>query len=101
MKAILVICICWTYHRKSKRAFRKLGLLDTGPPLITNHSFEVWCRFNTIGVSDGISMGTDGMSFSLQSRDLIADSIETVMRAQWYDGLVALPGTQKMSKTNA
>src|SRR5262245_33256648 len=42
-------------------------------------------RFNTIGVSDGISMGTDGMSYSLQSRDLIADSIETVMAAQWYD----------------
>ena len=42
-------------------------------------------RFNTIGVSDGISMGTDGMSFSLQSRDLIADSIETIMGAQWYD----------------
>lgn len=41
-------------------------------------------RFNTIGVSDGISMGTDGMSFSLQSRDLIADSVETVMGAQWY-----------------
>ena len=43
----------------------------------------VGMRFNTIGVSDGISMGTDGMSFSLQSRDLIADSIETVMSAQW------------------
>ena len=43
----------------------------------------VGLRFNTIGVSDGISMGTDGMSFSLQSRDLIADSIETVMNAQW------------------
>jgi len=52
-------------------------------------------RFNTIGVSDGISMGTDGMSFSLQSRDLIADSIETVMGAQWYDGLIALPGCDK------
>jgi len=39
--------------------------------------------FNTIGVSDGISMGTDGMSYSLQSRDIIADSIETVMCAQW------------------
>ena len=49
-------------------------------------------RFNTIGVSDGISMGTDGMSFSLQSRDLIADSIETVMGAQWYDANIALPG---------
>ena len=52
-------------------------------------------RFNTIGVSDGISMGTDGMSFSLQSRDLIADSIETVMGAQWYDALIALPGCDK------
>src|SRR6266516_119684 len=52
-------------------------------------------RFNTIGVSDGISMGTDGMSFSLQSRDLIADSIETIMAAQWYDALVALPGCDK------
>ncbi|TPV92626.1 MAG: dihydroxy-acid dehydratase [Myxococcales bacterium FL481] len=52
-------------------------------------------RFNTIGVSDGISMGTDGMSYSLQSRDLIADSIETVMSAQWYDALVALPGCDK------
>src|SRR5216684_7482486 len=52
-------------------------------------------RFNTIGVSDGISMGTDGMSFSLQSRDLIADSIETVMTAQWYDALVTIPGCDK------
>jgi dihydroxy-acid dehydratase len=52
-------------------------------------------RFNTIGVSDGISMGTDGMSFSLQSRDLIADSIETIMSGQWYDALVTLPGCDK------
>lgn len=52
-------------------------------------------RFNTIGVSDGISMGTEGMSFSLQSRDLIADSIETIMSGQWYDGLVTLPGCDK------
>eukprot|EP00559_Dactyliosolen_fragilissimus_P009538 CAMPEP_0184863722 /NCGR_PEP_ID=MMETSP0580-20130426/12180_1 /TAXON_ID=1118495 /ORGANISM="Dactyliosolen fragilissimus" /LENGTH=607 /DNA_ID=CAMNT_0027362207 /DNA_START=110 /DNA_END=1933 /DNA_ORIENTATION=- len=52
-------------------------------------------RFNTIGVSDGISMGTTGMRFSLQSRDLIADSIETTMGAQWYDGLIALPGCDK------
>ena len=52
-------------------------------------------RFNTIGVSDGISMGTDGMSFSLQSRDLIADSIETVMTAQWYDANISIPGCDK------
>ena len=51
----------------------------------------VGMRFNTIGVSDGISMGTDGMSFSLQSRDLIADSIETVMAAQWYDANISHP----------
>lgn len=55
----------------------------------------VGMRFNTVGVSDGISMGTDGMSYSLQSRDLIADSIETIMGAHWYDGLIALPGCDK------
>jgi dihydroxy-acid dehydratase len=52
-------------------------------------------RFNTIGVSDGISMGTEGMSFSLQSRDLIADSIETMMAAHWYDANISLPGCDK------
>ncbi|MGE0608014.1 MAG: dihydroxy-acid dehydratase [Pirellulales bacterium] len=55
----------------------------------------VGMRFNTVGVSDGISMGTEGMSYSLQSRDLIADSIETVMGGQWYDGLVTIPGCDK------
>jgi dihydroxy-acid dehydratase len=52
-------------------------------------------QFNTIGVSDGISMGTIGMRYSLQSRDLIADSIETVMGGQWYDGNISLPGCDK------
>jgi dihydroxy-acid dehydratase len=52
-------------------------------------------RFNTIGVSDGIANGTDGMSYSLQSRDLIADSIETVMAAQWYDANISIPGCDK------
>lgn len=55
----------------------------------------VGMRFNTIGVSDGISMGTDGMSYSLQSRDIIADSIETVMSAQWYDANISIPGCDK------
>ncbi|OHB79909.1 MAG: dihydroxy-acid dehydratase [Planctomycetes bacterium RBG_16_64_10] len=55
----------------------------------------VGMRFNTVGVSDGISMGTSGMSYSLQSRDIIADSIETVMQAQWYDACIALPGCDK------
>ncbi|HVS65988.1 MAG TPA: dihydroxy-acid dehydratase [Thermoanaerobaculia bacterium] len=56
---------------------------------------SIGLRFNTVGVSDGISMGTEGMSYSLPSRDLIADSIETVMGAQWYDACVAIPGCDK------
>jgi dihydroxy-acid dehydratase len=55
----------------------------------------VGMRFNTIGVSDAISMGTEGMSYSLQSRDLIADSVETVLKAQWYDAAISLPGCDK------
>ncbi|KAK9084596.1 hypothetical protein Sjap_025007 [Stephania japonica] len=64
----------------------KRGVQDSG---------MVGLRFNTIGVSDAISMGTRGMCYSLQSRDLIADSIETVMAAQWYDGNVSIPGCDK------
>jgi dihydroxy-acid dehydratase len=52
-------------------------------------------RFNMIGVSDGMSMGTDGMSYSLQSREVIADSIETIMSSQWYDANISLPGCDK------
>ncbi len=55
----------------------------------------VGMRFNTIGVSDGIAMGTEGMSYSLPSRDLIADSIETMMRAHWYDAAISIPGCDK------
>lgn len=55
----------------------------------------VGMRFNTIGVSDGTTNGTSGMAYSLQSRDLIADSIETVVAAQFYDGLIAIPGCDK------
>lgn len=55
----------------------------------------VGLRFNTIGVSDGISMGTRGMSYSLPSREIIADSVETVLGAQWYDGAVVIPGCDK------
>ncbi|MCG2588653.1 dihydroxy-acid dehydratase [Rhodohalobacter sulfatireducens] len=51
--------------------------------------------FHTIGVSDGISMGTQGMKFSLPSRDIIADSIETVMQAQWYDANISVVGCDK------
>ena len=52
-------------------------------------------RFNTVGVSDAISMGTVGMRYSLQSREIIADSVETVMGGQWYDGNVCIPGCDK------
>ncbi len=55
----------------------------------------VGLNFYTIGVSDGISMGTDGMRYSLVSRDIIADSIETNAGAEWYDGIVALVGCDK------
>ena len=64
----------------------KLGVQEAG---------LVGMRFNTVGVSDGISMGTRGMSYSLQSRDLIADSIETIMGGQWYDANVSIPGCDK------
>lgn len=55
----------------------------------------VGLNFYTIGVSDGISMGTEGMKYSLQSRDIIADSIETVMSAQWYDANISIAGCDK------
>jgi dihydroxy-acid dehydratase len=73
-------------HLMDLAAEVKAGVQDAG---------MVAFRFNTIGVSDGISMGTEGMSYSLQSRDLIADSIETVMGGQWYDGNISLPGCDK------
>ena len=52
-------------------------------------------RYNAVGVSDAISMGTGGMRYSLQSRDLIADSVETVAAAQFYDGVVTIAGCDK------
>jgi dihydroxy-acid dehydratase len=73
-------------HLNDLAAVAKRGVVDAG---------LVGMRFNTIGVSDGMSMGTDGMSYSLQSRDLIADSIETVMSAQWYDANISIPGCDK------
>jgi dihydroxy-acid dehydratase len=72
-----------------------LGLLADAVQAGARAAGLVAFRFFTIGVSDGISMGTEGMSYSLQSRDLIADSIETVMSAQWYDANVSIPGCDK------
>ncbi len=91
-KAQVGIASCWfegnpcNMHLLDLGAEVKAGVQEAG---------LVGFRFNTIGVSDGISMGTEGMSYSLQSRDLIADSIETVMGGQWYDALVAIPGCDK------
>ncbi len=91
-KAQVGICSMWyegntcNMHLDKLAAHVKEGVQAAG---------LVGLRFNTIGVSDGLSMGTDGMSYSLPSRDLIADSIETVMGAQWYDALVTVPGCDK------
>ena len=73
-------------HLNDLAAHVKTGVQDAG---------LVGMRFNTIGVSDGTTNGTSGMAYSLQSRDLIADSIETVVAAQFYDGLIAIPGCDK------
>lgn len=61
---------------------------------VWNHNL-VGLKFHTIGISDGITNGTDGMRFSLVSRDVIADSIETVCGGHYYDALIALPGCDK------
>jgi dihydroxy-acid dehydratase len=91
-KAQVGIAACWFEGNPCN-----MHLLDLGAEVAAGVRAAdlVGLRFNTIGVSDGISMGTEGMSYSLPSRDLIADSIETVMRAQWYDALVAIPGCDK------
>jgi len=73
-------------HLNDLAAHAKTGVVDSG---------LVGMRFNTIGVSDGTTNGTSGMAYSLQSRDIIADSIETVVSAQFYDGLIAIPGCDK------
>src|SRR5436189_5828340 len=91
-KAQVGICSMWyegntcNMHLDTLAEYVKEGVQAAG---------LVGLRFNTIGVSDGISMGTDGMSYSLPSRDLIADSIETVVGAQWYDAVVTIPGCDK------
>ena len=87
-KAQVGICSMWY---DGNTCNMHLGGLATVVREAVNGADLVGLRFNTIGVSDGISMGTRGMSYSLPSRDLIADSIETVVSAQWYDALVAIP----------
>jgi len=71
------------------------SLADSVKKSVDNVKDLIGLRFYTIGVSDGISMGTDGMRYSLVSRDVIADSIETNAGAQYYDGLITIPGCDK------
>ncbi|MCL4143146.1 UNVERIFIED_CONTAM: hypothetical protein GTU68_060056 [Idotea baltica] len=73
-------------HLNSLAVRVKSGVTDAG---------SIGLVFHTIGVSDGMSMGTTGMKYSLPSRDIIADSIETVVSAQWYDGVIAVVGCDK------
>ncbi len=91
-KAQVGICSVWFEGNTCN-----MHLLDLGAKVKegVGEAGLVGLRFNTIGVSDAISMGTEGMCYSLQSREIIADSIETVMGAQWYDGLIAVPGCDK------
>ena len=91
-KAQVGICSVWYEGNPCNMHLNRLG--DEAKRGVVEAGL-VGMRFNTIGVSDGISMGTEGMSYSLQSREIIADSIETVMGAQWYDGLLAIPGCDK------
>lgn len=92
-KAQVGIVSCWFSGNPCNMHLRELG--DEVKSAVNGSGEMVGMQFGTIGVSDGLSMGTDGMSFSLPSRDLIADSIETVMGAQWYDACVTIPGCDK------
>ncbi|RAO71300.1 uncharacterized protein BHQ10_007312 [Talaromyces amestolkiae] len=74
-----------------------MHLLDLGKTVkkaITDRGSIAW-QYNTVGVSDGITMGTEGMRFSLQTRELIADSVETVTCAQYHDANICIPGCDK------
>ena len=86
------ICSMW-YQGNPCNA--KLNLLSEKIESSVNQQNLLGLQFNTIGISDGISMGTSGMKYSLPSRDLISDSIETVMRGMHYDSLVCIPGCDK------
>jgi dihydroxy-acid dehydratase len=71
-----------------------LGLGQRAKASLSNAGVIAY-QFGTVGVSDGISMGTRGMSYSLQSRDLIADQVETAAGGHWLDGMVVIPGCDK------
>ncbi|WP_247004015.1 dihydroxy-acid dehydratase [Candidatus Karelsulcia muelleri] len=72
-----------------------LNLLSKEAKKSINKNNMIGFQFNTIGVSDGMTMGTEGMKYSLPSREIIADSIESVVKAQHYDGIIGIPGCDK------
>ncbi|MGX7592776.1 dihydroxy-acid dehydratase [Candidatus Karelsulcia muelleri] len=72
-----------------------LNILSQKTKKSINKNEMIGYQFNTIGVSDGMTMGTQGMKYSLPSREIIADSIESVVKAQHYDGIIGIPGCDK------
>jgi dihydroxy-acid dehydratase len=72
-----------------------LNILSKNTKKSINKNNMIGYQFNTIGVSDGMTMGTQGMKYSLPSREIIADSIESVVKAQHYDGIIGIPGCDK------
>ncbi|KAH9936382.1 dehydratase family-domain-containing protein [Fomitopsis serialis] len=81
-----VASVCCNKHLLGLGQHVKKSLTDAG---------IIGYQYGTVGVSDGISMGTEGMSYSLQSRDLIADQVETAAGGHWLDGMVVIPGCDK------
>lgn len=92
-KAQVGICSVW--YEGNPCNMHLLSLSEEVKKSVNAVPSLIGLRFNCIGVSDGISMGTKGMRYSLQSREIIADSVETVMKAQWYDGNISIPGCDK------
>jgi len=86
------VCSMWY---KGNPCNSKLNILSNHVSNSLNKKKLLSMEFNTIGISDGISMGTSGMNYSLPSRDLISDSIETVVKGLHYDSLICIPGCDK------
>ncbi|KAI0247126.1 dihydroxy-acid/6-phosphogluconate dehydratase [Lactifluus subvellereus] len=92
-KAMVGVASVWRRFPSSCNG-HLLGLGQRAKGSLSNAGI-VGYQFGTVGVSDGISMGTRGMSYSLQSRDLIADQVETAAGGHWLDGMVVVPGCDK------
>ncbi|KAF8501113.1 dihydroxy-acid/6-phosphogluconate dehydratase [Russula emetica] len=91
-KAMVGVASVWYEGNPCNRHLLSLG--QRAKASLSNAGI-IGYQFGTVGVSDGISMGTRGMSYSLQSRDLIADQVETAAGGHWLDGMVVVPGCDK------